>query len=128
NFRTTGHDHGDRIRQDSAMAPRRPVHIMAGEHALAEGLKTRLTAVLARDIDTVPDLASTTPRGILVTTTSHCSPDECAGLAHAGIAVIVLAALPSSFQERAYRGAGAIAYLEMSIDVGPLTHVLSSLG
>lgn len=109
------------------MTAPRPVRILTSDAGLAEQLRARLEAVLGRAVTVLKGLWETGPAEIVVTTTTECSPDECAGLAQSGVAVVVLAALPSHFQERSYRDAGAADYLAMSLDMGPLEGALQSL-
>lgn len=110
------------------MSDHRPVRILTSDASLAEQLRARLELVLGCCVTVLNGLWETAPREIVVTTTTECSPDECAGLTQSGVAVIVLAALPSNFQERSYREAGAADYLAMNLDMGPLAGAVQSLG
>lgn len=64
---------------------------------------------------------------VLVASTSECSPAECSGLTQGRRDVVIIAAVPSAFQEQAYLEAGAAGYVPMSIDVGPLVELLQAL-
>lgn len=90
--------------------------------SLANALRDRIAADAPdRRIVVVDDLVqSVRACGTLVTSTTQCSPAECAGLAEAGMHVIVLAAVPSEFQKGLYESAGAAAYLPMTLDLAPL--------
>ena len=107
--------------------PHRPIRIVTSDRSLAEQLRVRLEAVLERAVTVLQSITETTPPAVVVTTTSECSADECAGLTQSGVDVVVLAALPSSFQETTYREAGAAHYLPMSLDIAPLALALAVL-
>ena len=103
------------------------MRVLTSDIALAEQLCARLGDTLGRAVTILRAANETTPREIVVTTTSACSPDECAGLTQSGVLVVVLAALPSNFQEQNYRSAGAADYLPMTLDIGPLSEAVLSL-
>lgn len=105
----------------------RPIHVLAGDESLSQHLCVRLQSILGQTVGILHAVTEIVAPGIVVTTTSECSPDECAGLTHSGVDVIVLAALPSSFQEESYRNAGASHYLPMNLDIEPLTLALLGL-
>lgn len=107
--------------------PHRPIRIVASDRSLAEQLRVRLEAVLDRAVTVLQSITETCPPAVVVATTSECSADECAGLTQAGVDVVVLAALPSTFQENSYRQAGARHYLPMSLDIAPLALALAVL-
>lgn len=115
------------IRHDLLMSAERPVRILTSDMSLAEQLRARLELLLGCGVTILQGIGETAPQEIVVTTTTECSPDECAGLTQSGVAVVVLAALPSNYQERSYREAGAADYLAMSLDMGPLAGALQSL-
>lgn len=94
---------------------------------LARTLSERLAAAIGRPVSVVDSL----PRSgyiphILVTSTTQCSPVECHGVVEEGTQVIVLAAVPSSFQKGLYEKAGASAYLPMTLDLEPLLEAITS--
>ncbi len=101
--------------------------ILCSDAGLAEQLRARLEHALGRAVRVLKGLCESNPHEVVITTTSACSPDECAGLSQSGNAVVVLAALPSSFQEQHYRKAGAAHYLAMSLDIAPLAAAVLSL-
>ncbi len=109
------------------MEKQRPIRVHTGDHSLAHQLSSRLGSVLGRAVTVLCSLRDTLAPSILVTTTSQCSADECAGLAESGVSVVILAALPSSFQEQSYLSAGAAHYLPMNLDIEPLADALSAL-
>lgn len=103
------------------------MRVLTSDAALAEQLCARLGDTLGRAVTVLDAASQTLAREVVVTTTSACSPDECAGLAQSGVSVVVLAALPSNFQEQNYRSAGAADYLPMTLDIGPLADAVLSL-
>ena len=107
--------------------PHRPIRIVTSDLSLAEQLRVRLDSVLDHAVTVLHSITETTPPAVVVTTTSACSADECAGLTQSGVDVVVLAALPSTFQEDTYRQAGAAHYLPMSMDIAPLALALAVL-
>lgn len=109
------------------MTAARPIGIITSDPTLAEQLQARLETLLARNVTILDGWRQTTAGDLVITTTTACSPDECAGLTHSGVAVVVLAALPSDFQERNYRLAGAAGYLAMNLDTEPLAEIVQGL-
>jgi hypothetical protein len=105
-----------------------PISVYFADAKLARTLGERLAAATGRRVDIVDDLLpALESSGPLVTSTTQCSPVECAGMTDAGRRVIILAAVPSAFQEELYGKAGASAYLPMSLDLGPLVEAIGRL-
>lgn len=105
-----------------------PISVYFVDTKLAKTLSSRLAAATGRDVAVVDNLLTALDApGLLVTSTTQCSPAECAGIAEVGHQVIVLAAVPSAFQKQVYENAGASAYLPMSLDLEPLTEAISQV-
>lgn len=105
----------------------RPIHVVVGVPSLAATLAQVLADATGRAVGIHPVVGNSPAPAVLVAATSECSPDECFGLKQDNRDVIILAAVPSPFQEQAYLKAGAAGYLPMSIDVGPLVELLRAL-
>jgi hypothetical protein len=79
------------------------------------------------DAEAVPAEFESLCRGdVAVTSTTDCTLARCAALAHDGVKLIVLATLPSERQRELYLGAGAVAYLPMALEHGPLAEAIRS--
>jgi hypothetical protein len=108
------------------MPSRRRISVYFADPALANALRERLAAATDETVEVVDDVVSQLGQlGTLVTSTTQCSPAECAGIAEAGGQVIVLAAVPSDFQKQLYESAGAAAYLPMALDLAPLVAAIA---
>jgi hypothetical protein len=104
-----------------AVSSDRAISLLFSDVGLANVLRDRVVAATGRRVVVLDELNGSLSRlGILVTSTTQCSPAECAGIAEAGVRVIILAAVPSDFQRGLYESAGAAAYLPMALDLDPL--------
>lgn len=105
-----------------------PIFVYFVDATLAKTLRGRLAAATGREVEIIPDLPTGLKApGVLVTSTTQCSPAECAGISETGHQVIVLAAVPSAFQKQLYESAGAVAYLPMSLDLAPLIEAIGEV-
>jgi hypothetical protein len=96
-------------------------------NSLGPSLSRRLAMELGVEIPLIESTQTVPLDTILVAATSECSPGECAGLRLDGRDVVIIAAVPGTFQKAQYESAGARAYLPMAIDLGPLVETLRGL-
>jgi hypothetical protein len=100
------------------------IAVCTGDRSLGDILTRLLGPLAPGGAKQVASLEELQPQDLLVASTSRCSTAECAALSQNGIPVIVLAALPSTFESQAFTTAGAVGYLHMGGDSAPLKELV----
>jgi hypothetical protein len=95
------------------------LYILAKDPALRRVLAAQLAAGDNFTVTTaVPDRAANGQAPIVVAAASDCPPSDCRRLTSLGLRVVVLASIPRAGERAAYLGAGAVAYLPMTVGPG----------